>query len=88
VRFTKHRYGCLLLHPKDHDNHAYLLVIQVGPCNFEIVGWCLGQEGKKPINWKDVGYGRPCYFVPQASLHHIKHLFNTNTDQKPIPQAG
>jgi hypothetical protein len=73
VRFTRHRGGSLIVHPKDSDNSVFVLVIPKSfPFEYEIVGWCYGHEGKQKDYWKDVGYGRPCFYVPQKKLKDVK----------------
>lgn len=64
VRSTKHRAGRLILHPSDKDTSPYVFVRSHDEPTFEIVGWIWGRNGKKKEYWEDVGYGRPCYMVP------------------------
>jgi hypothetical protein len=74
VRFTKHRNGRLILHNKDKDMSIFILVTQINEGTYEIAGWCLGREGKNPAYWQDVGYGRPCYFVPREKMRKIEAI--------------
>ncbi len=68
VRSTHHRKGSLILHPKDKDDSPFILVITADKPIYELVGWNFGKEGKLKEHWRDVGYGRPCYYLPQNSL--------------------
>lgn len=70
IRSTKHKNGRLILHPRDKDYAPFILVVQ-NKDDFELVGWLYAFEGKKQEYWKDVGYGRPCYYAPQEILRDI-----------------
>lgn len=70
IRSTKHRNGRLIIHPKDKDYAPFILVI-ANKDDFELKGWVYGFEGKREEWWQDVGYGRPCYYVPQDILRDI-----------------
>jgi hypothetical protein len=71
VRGTGYASGCLLLHPEDKEA-PYILVI-VSETAFDVVGWIMASDGKKPEYWRtDVRY--PCYFVPQVKLKSIESL--------------
>lgn len=74
VRSTLHQNGRLILHPKDKDEAPYILVIASKHPTYQLVGWCFGREGKIQEYWHDVGYGRPCYFVPRNKLKKIEDL--------------
>lgn len=74
VRSTKHPNGRLILHPKDHDKSPFVLVRLHRFPVFDIVGWCFGEDGKQKPYWHDVGYGRPCFFVPNQELRPIDKL--------------
>lgn len=76
VRSTLHLGGCLILHKKDPDDSPFVLVT-ADPPRFNFVGWCFGREGKEDCNWRDVGYGRPCYYVSQDELRPIWTLRET-----------
>ena len=57
-----------IVHPKDDDNSPFVLVrCQERPI-YNIVGWQWGREAKKEEYWHDVGYGRPCYYLPNGKL--------------------
>ena len=74
VRSTPHKNGCLLIHDSDKDNSPYVLVLTHERPKFILAGWCFGREGKCQELWRDVGYGRPCYFIPQDMLRSIAEL--------------
>lgn len=73
IRSTKHKNGRLIIHPNDKDYVPYVLVIQ-DKDDFELVGWLYAFEAKRPEYFKDVGYGRPCYYAPRDILRDIKTL--------------
>lgn len=65
--------GChLLLHHPDQDDEPFVFVVLHKLPVLEIVGWCNGEEGKRPEYWKT---GRepfdPCYFVPSSILRPL-----------------
>lgn len=74
VRSTKHPNGKLILHQKDHDDSPFVLALTWQSPVIKIAGWCWGREGKDLKYWRDVGYGRPCFYVPTAKLHSIDEL--------------
>jgi hypothetical protein len=74
VRSTHHQGGSLILHPKDPDYSPFILVLTHKKPTYIITGWAYGFEGKKKEYWKDVGYGRPCYYLPQNKLRNIEEL--------------
>jgi len=74
IRSTKHKNGCLIVHPKDKDNAPFVLVVCDSNTSFSIKGWAFGYEAKDSKYWKDVGYGRPCYYYPQKNLKPIEDL--------------
>ncbi|MFW9879540.1 MAG: hypothetical protein ACFFG0_41215 [Candidatus Thorarchaeota archaeon] len=74
VRSTHHPKGCLILHPKDKDNSPFILVLTHQRPVFILAGWNIGREGKKSEYWRDVGYGRPCYYLPQNKLRKMNDL--------------
>ena len=76
VRSTKHKNGCLILHPKDKDEAPFVLVLAYDDPVFVLVGWNFGYTGKKDKYWRDVGYGRPCYYLPQNELLDMELLKN------------
>ena len=72
VRHTPRGNGCLILHNKDQDDHAFVLVVGSGTGQ-RIVGWLWGRDGKHPSYWR-TSTGRPAYFVPQEALSLITGL--------------
>ena len=74
VRSTHHPRGALILHPKDKDYSPFLLVLTHKRPTYVIAGWCYGYEGKQQKWWRDVGYGRPCFYAPQQYLRDIEEL--------------
>jgi len=74
VRATKHPTGRLIIHPRDPDDSPFVLVRLHRYPTLEIVGWCYGHEGKDRSYWKDVGYGRPCFYVPNQKLKPVEEL--------------
>lgn len=68
VRATHHAGGCLLLHPKDPKDRPFALVIAQGDAYY-VVGWGYPDELLAGRRLEDrARYGRPCYYVEQASL--------------------
>lgn len=76
VRSTRHQNGRLILHPDDVDESPFILVLAHADPIFELAGWYLGKDGKKDEWWADVGYGRPCYFVPRNKMNTIDSLLS------------
>jgi hypothetical protein len=74
VRSTRHPNGCLILHPKDKNSSVFILAITDERPYFKLVGWNFGSEGKDEQYWRDVGYGRPCYYLPQDKLYTMDEL--------------
>jgi hypothetical protein len=73
VRHTDRLDGCLIIHPKDSDEHPFVLV--VGEVRqMRIVGYLPGREGKKKRYWRVRGVRCPAYFVPQQVLRPIGDL--------------
>jgi hypothetical protein len=74
IRHTPHPDGRLTLHPEDNDNEAFILVVGRAPA-FELIGWCLGHEGKLPDHWEDpTGAGRPAYYIPRKRLRAMEEF--------------
>lgn len=68
VRAIRENGRRLILHPKDHDERPFVLVLAEPP-TFSLLGWTLGRDGKRPEFWDDVGNGRPpAFFVPVDAL--------------------
>jgi len=74
VRSTHHKNGSLILHPKDKDEAPFILVITDEKPTYKLVGWNFGRAGKVQSNWRDVGYGRPCYYLKQNELKPMSAL--------------
>jgi hypothetical protein len=66
VRATRHPNGSLILHDRDKDNDAFILVIGVSP-RFLLAGWIYARDGKQQQYWR-TDTGRPAFFVPQGAL--------------------
>jgi hypothetical protein len=71
VRSTTRRDGCLIVHPADPDQAAYVLVVGVPP-GLLIPGWLPGTEAKAERYWRDGE--RPAFFVPQGALRPLGEL--------------
>lgn len=67
VRGTDLPHGQLILHRKNPDDRFYYLVIASGH-EFNVVGWIVGEAGKREAFWKEYVPGRPAFFVPQRLL--------------------
>ena len=72
VRGTRYPKGSLLIHDRDMDDHAYILVTGIYGV-YDIRGWIWGKEGKKKKYWK-VYKERGAYWVPQEALRPIDSL--------------
>lgn len=70
VRTTASSYKKLILHNRDPDDRAFVLVAGIAP-SFEILGWIWGKDGKKREYWADPVGGRPAYFVPKEVLREM-----------------
>lgn len=77
VRSTRRSNGCLIIHPTDPDEAAFVLVVAAPPA-FNIIGWIRGREAKRDEWWRE-DTGRPAFFVPQGGL--------TDVQPKAQPQA-
>lgn len=72
VRSTKYPKGSLLVHDKDDDDHAFILVTgRYGI--YDIRGWIFAKEGKKKKYWKTYKE-RGAYWVPQEALRPLDTL--------------
>lgn len=76
VRSTRHENGRLILHPSDNNKSPFVLIRSHKSPEFDIVGWQWGVVGKSDHYWHDVGYGRPCFYVPNAKLRPIQELID------------
>lgn len=68
VRTRSRDHYELILHESDPDDRVFWLVCGANG-KYRVKGWITGQDGKKPLYWKDPAGGRPAYFVPQSALH-------------------
>lgn len=66
IRSTARPDGCLILHPDDPDDSAFVLAIGCAP-TFRFVGWGYGRDLKRREYWRE-DTGRPAFFIPQAAL--------------------
>lgn len=66
VRHTKRLNGSLICHPRDHDDHVFILVVGAMP-RFKVVGWLHGADAKNEQWWR-TDRPRPAFFVPQHAL--------------------
>ena len=67
VRSTTRKDGRLIVHERDNDEHAFVLVVGCIP-EFEIKGWIMGVDAKQE-HFLFKGDGRPAFFVPQDKLN-------------------
>lgn len=72
VRGTKYHSGSLLVHDKDLDDHAYILVTGVYGV-YDIRGWIWAKEGKKKKYWK-MHKERGAYWIAQEFLRPMDTL--------------
>lgn len=72
VRHSGRDDACLLLHPDDDDDRAFVLVTGAGP-DFVLRGWSFAGAVKSASFW-ETKTGRPCYFVPQSALLSMDQL--------------
>lgn len=69
IRTTLHSNGHLLVHPSDEDHHFGVLVIaDTDRFKFIVRGWIEIKKAKDQKFWRDLGNGRPAFFVPQSAL--------------------
>lgn len=73
VRTRAKYHNDLILHESDANDQAFILVAGHAP-TYRVVGWILGQDGKRAEYWGDPAGGRPAFFVPQAVLHPMTTL--------------
>ena len=72
VRSTPRKNGRLIIHDRDKNDSAFVLVRGVFP-DYELVGWIFGKDAKNS-EFLFSGDGRPAYFVPETSLRCISEL--------------
>lgn len=74
VRSTSKPSNRLIIRENDPDDEAFILVVGKAPA-YEVRGWILGREGKKPEWVKDAnGIGKPAYFIPTEELKPLSTL--------------
>jgi len=64
---SSHNY-CLILHPNDPDDRIFWLVTGING-SYKVQGWMYARDGKKDEYWKDLGNGRPAFFVPTSKIN-------------------
>jgi hypothetical protein len=70
VRTSTYRNACLIVRPKDNDDHYFILVVGDAPPNktFTVIGYIKGADAKRQ-RWRRNPRGiAPAYFVPQSDL--------------------
>src|SRR5688572_3645476 len=70
VRTTRVEAGCLIVHPSDPADRAFVLVTGQAP-DFMLRGWIMGRHAKRHKWWADPAGGRPAFFVPQRALQDV-----------------
>lgn len=73
VRTAGSHHFCLIIHEKDPNDRAFILVTGLAP-HFVIRGWMWGRDAKQHIYWSDPAGGRPAYFIPQKDLRPMPEL--------------
>jgi hypothetical protein len=68
VRSTSRSDGCLIVHPSDHDDHLFYLVLTDDLPRCTIVGSLRGRDAKQGRFWRTQGVRHPAFFVPQFDL--------------------
>lgn len=67
VRTRRRQDAELILH--EQDRGPQVLMVQVAPWSFRLVGWLHeARDGQDPRWWSDPGGRRPAWFVPQDAL--------------------
>jgi len=82
VRHTTRENGRLILHDRDSDDAAFVLVRGSIP-SFDVVGWIWGADGKDQ-RFRFKGDGRPAFFVPETdlvSIHATSDLPTSRTER-------
>lgn len=62
----------LVLYPEDDDHAIFILVLGRAP-TYEVAGWLVAADGKRPEYWKNPS-GRPAFFVPRGVLRPLAEL--------------
>lgn len=66
VRATMHKNGRLILHPEDDACIFFLVIVEKRLCH--LAGWMHADDARHEKYWKDIGNGRPAFWVPQDDL--------------------
>lgn len=74
VRSTNRGDGCLILHPSDDDDRAYVLALVRAQYRVVLVGWLYGSDGKDKKRYWRSDVRAPAFFVPQDQLLPMKGL--------------
>lgn len=81
VRSTDHENGSLIIHrnEKDKDEDIFVLAvtneIRLGEVKVKLMGWILGEDGKRGRFWKKPREDRPAaFFVNQSALYPMSDL--------------
>lgn len=74
VRSTMYRAGRLILHREDDPCIFILVIITHNLC--KLAGWIHADDGRDEKYWKDIGNGRPAFWVPQNDLIPMKDFPN------------
>jgi len=76
VRTTTHRDGCLILRPRDVvADVPFVLVRELDPLHYDVVGWIMAHDGKAVGAWGAKGKNRPpCWWVEGEDLKPIESL--------------
>lgn len=75
VRSTERNLGSLIVHPRDSDSEAFLLVI-VHETSAWLAGWIRGSDAKQQRFWR-TDVRAPAYFVPQRLLRPVRELLDS-----------
>lgn len=75
IRGSTNKHGDLIIRFKDDPSHKFILVTQGSQSNiFLIIGWIMGEEGKKSTYLKAHAGRPPAYFIPQYKLNQFNHI--------------
>lgn len=74
VRSTNRGDGCLILHPSDDDNRAYVLALVRAQYRVVLAGWAFGSRGKNKDKFWRSDVRAPAFFVPQDQLRPMREL--------------
>lgn len=64
----------LLIRPDDRREDIFILV-HADQDDYIVCGVITGDEAMRPVNWKDIGNGRPkAWYIPAWRLYNIEHF--------------